>query len=56
MLQWLMDNAEGEEKEIRALVLRILTINFAAIHTSSSVRSSSLSNFHEVPTDLSFIS
>ncbi|THG96485.1 hypothetical protein EW026_g5347 [Hermanssonia centrifuga] len=36
MLQWLMDNAEGEEREIRALVLRILTINFAAIHTSSN--------------------
>ncbi|KAI0070826.1 cytochrome P450 [Panus rudis PR-1116 ss-1] len=35
MLQWLMDEAEGEEREIRALVLRILTVNFAAIHTSS---------------------
>lgn len=37
MLQWLMDIAEGEEREIRALVMRILTINFAAIHTSSNV-------------------
>ncbi|PSS38092.1 hypothetical protein PHLCEN_2v72 [Hermanssonia centrifuga] len=36
MLQWLMDTAEGEEREIRALVMRILTINFAAIHTSSN--------------------
>ncbi|PSS38083.1 hypothetical protein PHLCEN_2v63 [Hermanssonia centrifuga] len=35
MLQWLMEAAEGEEREVRALVLRILTINFAAIHTSS---------------------
>ena len=43
MLQWLMDNAQGEEKEIRALVLRILTINFAAIHTSSMVCPGSIS-------------
>ncbi|KAJ3559201.1 hypothetical protein NM688_g483 [Phlebia brevispora] len=35
MLQWLMDTAEGEEKEVHALAMRILTINFAAIHTSS---------------------
>ena len=39
MLQWLMDTAEGEEKDVRALTLRILTVNFAAIHTSSMVRS-----------------
>lgn len=37
MLQWLMDDAEGEEKAVRALVMRILTVNFAAIHTSSMV-------------------
>ena len=37
MLQRLMDCAQGDEKDIRALVLRILTINFAAIHTSSMV-------------------
>ncbi|KAI0033519.1 cytochrome P450 [Vararia minispora EC-137] len=35
MLQWLMDNAEGEEKSVRNLAQRILTVNFAAIHTSS---------------------
>ncbi|KZT64524.1 cytochrome P450 [Daedalea quercina L-15889] len=35
MLQWLMDAAEGEECTVRALVLRMLTVNMAAIHTSS---------------------
>ncbi|KAH9929231.1 cytochrome P450 [Fomitopsis serialis] len=35
MLQWLIDAAEGEERSIRALVLRMLTVNIAAIHTSS---------------------
>ena len=37
MLMWLMDEAEGEEKDTRNLVCRILTVNFAAIHTSSMV-------------------
>ncbi|KAJ3478574.1 hypothetical protein NLI96_g9659 [Meripilus lineatus] len=35
MLMWIMEVAEGEEREIPALVQRILAINFAAIHTSS---------------------
>ena len=33
-----MDDADAEEQADRALVLRILTVNFAAIHTSSHVR------------------
>lgn len=37
MLQWLIDAAEGEERTVRALVLRMLTVNIAAIHTSSIV-------------------
>ena len=37
MLQWLIDAAEGEERTVRALVLRMLTVNMAAIHTSSIV-------------------
>ncbi|OBZ73434.1 Ent-kaurene oxidase [Grifola frondosa] len=32
---WLMDVAQGEERTVRALVLRILAANFAAIHSSS---------------------
>ena len=32
-----MDEAKGEEATDRNLTLRILTINFAAIHTSSMV-------------------
>ncbi|KAI0072328.1 cytochrome P450 [Panus rudis PR-1116 ss-1] len=35
LLSWFMDEAKGEERSIRALVLRILTINFASIHTTS---------------------
>ncbi|OBZ73431.1 Ent-kaurene oxidase [Grifola frondosa] len=35
MLQWLMDVAQRGERTVRALVLRILTMNMAAIHTSS---------------------
>ncbi|THH27901.1 hypothetical protein EUX98_g6286 [Antrodiella citrinella] len=35
LLSWLMDEAKGEEREIHALVLRVLTLNFASIHTSS---------------------
>jgi hypothetical protein len=32
-----MDEASGEEMSTRNLTLRILTVNFAAIHTSSMV-------------------
>lgn len=35
MLSWLIDEAVGEERTVHDLVLRVLTINFAAIHTSS---------------------
>ncbi|KAJ3480751.1 hypothetical protein NLI96_g8124 [Meripilus lineatus] len=35
MLMWLMEEATGREKDVKALVMRILTVNFAAIHTSS---------------------
>ena len=32
-----MDEAEGEERSVKNLTVRILTVNFAAIHTSSMV-------------------
>ncbi|KAJ7767232.1 cytochrome P450 [Mycena metata] len=35
LISWLLDTAEGEERTVPALVLRVLAINFAAIHTSS---------------------
>jgi len=35
MLSWLMEDAVGEEREPRNLTLRILVVNFAAIHTTS---------------------
>ncbi len=37
MLTWLMEDAIGEEKDPRNLTLRVLVINFAAIHTTSRV-------------------
>ena len=37
MLSWLMDEAEGEQRTVYALTQRLLTLNFAAIHTSSMV-------------------
>ena len=37
MLSWLMEDAVGEERDPRNLTLRILAINFAAIHTTSVV-------------------
>jgi len=37
MLTWLMEDAIGEEKEPRNLTLRVLAVNFAAIHTTSTV-------------------
>ena len=37
MLMWLMEEAQGDERSTRNLALRILTVNFAAIHTSSMV-------------------
>jgi len=35
MLAWLMDEAKGEERTEVRLVTRILTLNFAALHTST---------------------
>jgi hypothetical protein len=39
LISWLLEDAEGEERKMPALVMRILFANFAAIHTSSMVRS-----------------
>lgn len=41
MLQWFMEEASEEESTPEMLARRLLTVNFAAIHTSSMVRSSS---------------
>ena len=42
MLSWLMEDAVGEEKDPSNLTLRVLGINFAAIHTTSMVSSAFL--------------
>jgi len=36
MLSWMMDEAKGEEQSIRNLTLRLLTLNFASLHTTST--------------------
>ncbi|KAG6829008.1 hypothetical protein H0H92_005985 [Tricholoma furcatifolium] len=36
-LSWLLDLAEGERRTVRNLTMRILVINFAAIHTTSMI-------------------
>jgi hypothetical protein len=38
LLSWLIDVAEGNELTVRSLTLRILMVNFAAVHTTSMVR------------------
>lgn len=38
LLTWLMDEANVDESTDEALTTRLLTVNFAAIHTSSMVR------------------
>nr|BAL05092.1 cytochrome P450 [Phanerodontia chrysosporium] len=35
MIQWLIEEANEDERTVEGLVLRILIVNFAAIHTSS---------------------
>ena len=37
LLTWLMEDAVGKERDPHNLTLRILAINFAAIHTTSMV-------------------
>lgn len=42
LISWLLENAPESELNIRALTMQILIINFAAIHTTSTVRYSML--------------
>jgi hypothetical protein len=37
LLQWLIENARGKEAEPEMLAMRILLMNFATFHTTSSV-------------------
>jgi hypothetical protein len=37
MLMWLMSEAKGVEKSLDGVARRMLTVNFAAIHTTSQV-------------------
>lgn len=37
MIQWLIEQANEDERTVDDIVMRILVVNFAAIHTSSMV-------------------
>lgn len=38
LIDWLLKDAPGEHRTVHDIVLRILAVNFAAIHTSTAVR------------------
>jgi ubiquinone biosynthesis protein UbiJ len=40
LISWLISEAPESQRTVRALALRVLTVNFAAIHTTSMVRPS----------------
>jgi hypothetical protein len=42
MLMWLMSEAKGVERSLEGLALRLLAVNFAAIHTTSMVSRTNL--------------
>ncbi|KAF9231272.1 cytochrome P450 [Melanogaster broomeanus] len=37
LLSWLMDDAEGVERNVKNLTMQVLAVNFAGIHTTSTV-------------------
>jgi hypothetical protein len=37
LLSWLLDEAKGPQRTVRQLAMRVLIINFGAIHTTSAV-------------------
>ncbi|KZT20329.1 cytochrome P450 [Neolentinus lepideus HHB14362 ss-1] len=49
MLSWFMDEADANESTIENLTRRILTVNFAAIHTSSTSFTQALYNLASRP-------
>jgi len=49
VLTWLMEESEGEEKTVEALTSRMLTVNFAAIHTSSMTFTHALYHLASMP-------
>lgn len=42
MLTWLIENVPKEKDIVEAITLRVLIVNFAAIHTSTMVRNGAL--------------
>jgi hypothetical protein len=47
-ISWLLEDAIGEERTVHNLVLRVLSTNFAALHTTSMVSSPPNSNISAV--------
>lgn len=37
LISWLLDEAQGAQRTVEDVALRLLAVNFAAIHTTSHV-------------------
>ncbi|KAJ7200357.1 cytochrome P450 [Mycena pura] len=48
-ISWLLDSAEGSDRQVRTLVGRVLQVNMAAIHTSSMAFTHALYNLTTYP-------
>ena len=49
MLMWLMSEAKGVERSIEGLARRLLTVNFAAIHTTSQASDDTFTSYDAAP-------
>ncbi|KAF9244075.1 cytochrome P450 [Melanogaster broomeanus] len=49
LISWLMDEAEGSERTIKAWTQRVLAVNFAAVHTSANSFTQALYNLATNP-------
>jgi hypothetical protein len=49
MLMWLMSEAKGVERSVEGLARRLLTVNFAAIHSTSQASDNTFTPYDVVP-------
>ncbi|PPQ77970.1 hypothetical protein CVT26_005275 [Gymnopilus dilepis] len=49
LISWLLDEAKGPQRDIEDLAIRVLTINFAAIHTTTNALTMALYNLAAYP-------
>ncbi|KAJ7087179.1 cytochrome P450 [Mycena belliarum] len=52
LISWLLDEAEGDERTVPALVQRILVINFGAVHTSANTFAHALFDLAAFPSSV----